>query len=96
MLCPPDTFVLLSTTGLTTHGVTFVIVLALYCLSFSERFVMFRTGLRVRLEERFEMTLTQRLFIYIFSKRDAIPAPVMVIVNFISKQAIALKDQQGH
>ena len=57
---------------------------------------MFRTGLRVRLEERFEMTLTQRLFIYIFSKRDAIPASVMVIVNFISKQAIALKDQQGH
>ena len=72
MLCPPDTFVLLSTTGLTTHGATFVIVLAFYCQSFSERFVMFRTGLRVRLEERFEMTLTQRLFIYIFPKRDAI------------------------
>ena len=57
MLCPPDTFVPPSTTGLTTHGATFVIVLALYCLSFSGRLVMFRTVLRVRLEERFEMNL---------------------------------------
>ena len=96
MLCPPDTFVLLSTTGLTTHGATFVIVLALYCLSFSGRFVMFRTVLRVRLEDYFEMTLTQRLFIYIFSKRDPISASVMVIVNSISKQDTALKDQQVH
>ena len=59
-------FVLLSTTGLTTHGTTFLEVIALYCMSFSERFVMFRTVLCVRLEECFEMTLTQRLFIYLF------------------------------
>ena len=88
-------FVPLSTTGLTTHGTTFLKVTALYCMSFSGRFVMFRTLLCVRLE-RFEMTLTQRLFIYFFSKRTSIPASVIVIVTFISKQDIAPKDQQGH
>ncbi len=87
-------FVLLSTTGLTTHGTTFLKVIALYYMSFSERFVMFRTVLCVRLEERFEMTLTQRLFIYLFSKRNSISASVMVIVNVISKQDIAPKDRQ--
>lgn len=77
MLCPQDTFVLPSTTGLTTHGATFIIVLALYYLSFSGRFVMFPTVLRVRLEKRFEMTLTQRLFIYFFSKRNSTVVPLL-------------------
>ena len=79
-------FVLLSTTGLTTHGATFLKVIALYYLSFSERFVIFKTELCVRLEERFEMTLTRRLFTYLFSKRNSVSATVIIIVNFISKQ----------
>ena len=96
MLYLPDTFVLLSTTGLTTHGTAFLEGIALYCMSFSERFVMLRTDLCVRLEVRFEMTLTQRLFIYRFSKRNSTFASVMVIVKSISKHDIAQKDQQGH
>ncbi len=96
MLYLPDAFVLLSTTGLTTHGTTFLEVIALYCMSFSERFVMLRLVLCVRLEECFEMTLTQRLYKYLFSKRNSSSASVIVIVNFISKQDIAQEDQQGH
>ena len=65
-------------------------------MSFSERFVMFRTVLCVRLEERFQMTLTQRLFIYLFSKRKSVSASVIVIVNLNCKQDIAPKDQYGH
>ena len=57
----------------------------LHCIvcHFSERFVVFRTVLCVRLE-RFEMILTQRLFIY-FSKRTSASASVIVIVTFINK-----------
>ena len=46
--------------------------------------MVFQTVLCVRLE-RFEMILTQRLFIYFFSKRTSASASVIVIVTFISK-----------